>query len=243
MKITCAMCGAECWTDHKFVKCILKLCTYSLTQWKHPKVIRSPFNIVRLRHPYHYNRFWEALNENLKASAPHMLKTALRSGVSLRRSSLKQQKLSWVLRNMNIRIDLKRMMNVSLSCYMWTTWPMWSGKITWAPNPKLDKFRHLRGQAKKQLHEMKNHWWDRKADEVQKYADSNNSKQFFRALKTVYGPTHDLDPPIYYQLMDQHWSRTRRLWKNDGQNILATYWTDLHQSAPLHLTRSLSSPL
>ena len=36
---------------------------------------------------------------------------------------------------------------------------------------------------------MKDHWWYRKADEVQMYADSNNSKQFFRTLKTVYGPT------------------------------------------------------
>ena len=27
--------------------------------------------MARLRHPYHYNRFWETLDEKLKASAPH----------------------------------------------------------------------------------------------------------------------------------------------------------------------------
>ena len=45
-------------------------------------------------------------------------------------------KLSWVLRNMNIKIGLKRIMSVSLSCYMQRTRPMWSGKITQAPNPR-----------------------------------------------------------------------------------------------------------
>ena len=81
---------------------------------------------------------------------------------------------------------------------------MWSGKMTLASKAKVDKFRHPKGQTKKGLHKMKDYWWDRKADEVQKYADSNNSNQFFRALKTVFR-FHDLDPPLYYQLMDQHW--------------------------------------
>ena len=113
--------------------------------------------------------------------------------------------------------------------------------MTQTPNPRQTNSDISDDKPRKGLCEMKDHWWDRKTDEVQKYADSNNSKQLIRALKTVYRPTQS-GPTFYYQMMDQHWSRTRRPWENDGQNISANYWTDFHQSAPLHLTRFLSSP-
>lgn len=43
---------------------------------------------------------------------------------------------------------------------------------------------------------MKDKWWAGKAEEVQKYADSHNSKQFFGALKTVYGPSKSGSTPL-----------------------------------------------
>ena len=36
---------------------------------------------------------------------------------------------------------------------------------------------------------MQDHWWQEKATEVQRYADTHNSKKFFSALKTVFGPS------------------------------------------------------
>ena len=36
---------------------------------------------------------------------------------------------------------------------------------------------------------MHDKWWEKKAEEVQSFADSNNSKQFFSSLKTVFGPS------------------------------------------------------
>ena len=68
--ITHAMHGAECWTDHRLVKSIIKL-HIAPSQCKCPKVIRSPFSMSKLRHTYHYNRFGETLDEKLKASEPH----------------------------------------------------------------------------------------------------------------------------------------------------------------------------
>ena len=167
------------------------------------------------------------------------MKKALRSHASSRRSSLKQQMLSWVLRNADIRIGWVRMTNLSLSCYIRRTRPMWSGKMTLGPNPR---------QANSDISEDKPRRdcmrWKRiggterqmKCKSMQTQTTPNSSSELWRLSM---GP-HNLHPPLYYQLMDQHWSRTR---KNNGQNILATYWTDLHQSAPLHLTKSLSSPL
>ena len=77
------------------------------------------------------------------------------------------------------------------------------------PNPRQTNSDISRGQAQKGLWEMKDHWWDRKADEVQKshwwdrkadevqkYADLNNSKHFFGAPKTVYGPSWSGPTPL-----------------------------------------------
>ena len=43
---------------------------------------------------------------------------------------------------------------------------------------------------------MKDAWWDRKAEEVQMYADTHNSKKFFSALKAVYGPSKPGSTPL-----------------------------------------------
>ena len=37
------------------------------------------------------------------------------------------------------------------------------------------------------LREMQNSWLSKKADEIQQYADSNNSKRFYDVLMTIYG--------------------------------------------------------
>ena len=34
---------------------------------------------------------------------------------------------------------------------------------------------------------MQDQWWQDKAAEVQYYADTHNSKKFFRSLKTIFG--------------------------------------------------------
>lgn len=36
--------------------------------------------------------------------------------------------------------------------------------------------------------EIHNAWYHNKAEEIQQYTDSHNSKRFYDALKTVYGP-------------------------------------------------------
>ena len=43
---------------------------------------------------------------------------------------------------------------------------------------------------------MQDSWWDKKADEVQYYADRNYSKEFFTLLKTVHGPQRPSTTPF-----------------------------------------------
>ena len=60
-----------------------------------------------------------------------------------------------------------------------------SAFITWqndhSSQAKKDRYKHLKKQAQRKLREMKDAWWDRKAEEVQVYADTHNSKKFFSA--------------------------------------------------------------
>ena len=111
--------------------------------------------------------------------------------------------------------------------------------------PKLQiqgKFRHLRGQAQKGLHKMKDHWWDRKADELQKYADSNNSKQFFRVLRTIYGPTQSWPTPLLsadgstlikdQDVLREQWSEHFSNILNRPSSVIAT----AHDQIPQHPT-------
>ena len=43
---------------------------------------------------------------------------------------------------------------------------------------------------------MHDKWWEKKAEEVQGFADSNNSKQFFNSLKTVFDPSKSGSSPL-----------------------------------------------
>ena len=99
------------------------------------------------------------------------LKTAQRGGASLRRSSLKQKKLSLLCK----KCEHQGWFDENDECITQLLHANNQAYVEWQNDPdskaKTDKFRHLRGQAQKGLCQMKDNWWDRKADEVQKYAD------------------------------------------------------------------------
>ena len=41
---------------------------------------------------------------------------------------------------------------------------------------------------------MENNWWAGKAAQIQSYANINDTKNFYEALKSVYGPSRFLHP-------------------------------------------------
>ena len=67
-----------------------------------------------------------------------------------------------------------------------------TAKLACLPNPHCHqskaRFTKVKAQLQKELRQMENTWWDRKADEIQHLADAGDSRGFFQALKTVYGP-------------------------------------------------------
>ena len=63
----------------------------------------------------------------------------------------------------------------------------WQGEPSCTSNK--EKFKDLYSRVWTELRKMQDLWWQKKAEEVQHYADTHITKQFFNAIKTVYGPS------------------------------------------------------
>uniref|UniRef100_K7E0P4 RNA-directed DNA polymerase n=1 Tax=Monodelphis domestica TaxID=13616 RepID=K7E0P4_MONDO len=62
--------------------------------------------------------------------------------------------------------------------------------------PKKDRFKSLQVTAQREIRKMQDRWWKKRAEEIQHFADMKNYKQFFSALKTVYGPLKPTTTPL-----------------------------------------------
>ena len=61
---------------------------------------------------------------------------------------------------------------------------------------KKTAFTNIRRTVQIRLRMMQNSWLAAKADEIQKYADTHDSKRFYDALKEVYGPQSSSTSPL-----------------------------------------------
>ena len=61
---------------------------------------------------------------------------------------------------------------------------------------KHNNFKQARSKLQRRLREMKDDWWKKKAEEIQMYADTKNTKMFYSSLKEVYGPRQVSTAPI-----------------------------------------------
>ena len=68
---------------------------------------------------------------------------------------------------------------------------------------KRDRFKHLQRQAQAALRRMQDEWWEEKADEIETYAATKNSKLFFSAIKEVYDPTKPRTTPLLSTLLKE----------------------------------------
>ena len=53
-----------------------------------------------------------------------------------------------------------------------------------------ERFSSKRATVQRKLWWMENNWWAEKAAQIQSYANINDTKSFYEALKAVYGPRH-----------------------------------------------------
>jgi len=58
------------------------------------------------------------------------------------------------------------------------------------------KWKQLRSCAQKELRQAENKWWSDKANEIQSYADANETQKFYDTIKAAYGPRHHSVHPV-----------------------------------------------
>lgn len=185
--ITRAMRGAECWTDHRLVRATLQLRIAPHHQ-KRPKTGRTAFNISRLQQPSYLQSFQSRLDDQLSANGPltgtptekwNQFKEVVTETAKTVLGPKFRKNQDWFDENNSA---IEELLNKKNKAFMeWQNDPKSA--------PKKDRFKSLQASAQREIRMMQDDWWNRKAEEVQRYADTNLAKQFFGALKTIYGPS------------------------------------------------------
>lgn len=209
----------DCWTDHRLVMSKLKL---KLKRKPHAPVQekRRRFDLNKLRDPASLETYRTTLAHNLTAHAVggrtlNTLWTNIRDSVLQTAEETigfsTQRNQDWFDENDDAISDLINQKRLA--------------KIDFENNPRSQqkeaRFKALKSQAQTGLRNMKNQWWIQKAQEIQGYADRNQTREFYKATRAIYGPMSN--PPVPLKSADN--STTLR----DDEEIL-NRWAEHFQS-------------
>ena len=156
-------------------------------QRKRPKTVRAAFDIAKLKKGRLYERFKDTLDANIQNATPaedttdkwDQFKNVVNETAKSVLGPKQQMHQDWFDNNDKQIIQLLQEKNNAF-----IAWQNGYSSRAKKPVQALEKA----GTEKTKLREMKDTWWDRKA-EVQMYADTHSSKKFFSPLKAVYGPS------------------------------------------------------
>ena len=69
VRVTRAMRGAECWTDHRLIRAVLSL-HLPRPHRNRPRTVRASYNVAGLKNPHCLSCFQDLLDERLQAGLP-----------------------------------------------------------------------------------------------------------------------------------------------------------------------------
>ena len=192
--VTKAMCGADCWTDHRLIVSKLKLHIQPLRR-PQGKTASKRLHLAGLEDKCFRQYFSDALDKRLEELpldsgnieedwATFRSETYATAQKILGCSSRKHQ--DWFDENdkeIKALLDEKHRLHKEYLCDTKST-------------AKKAAFCNVRRQAQLKLRKMKDTWLKNKSKEIQTYADTKNSKKFYNAIKAVYGPQTSGTSPI-----------------------------------------------
>ncbi|XP_047502747.1 uncharacterized protein LOC125048220 [Penaeus chinensis] len=191
VRVTRAMCGADCWTDNRLIVSKCKLCILPKRRPQGQKSAKR-LNISKLKNSNIAQEFARDLDDRLpdtpqdEQDSTEEQWTAFREVVystaleHLGPATRKQQ--DWFDEN---DVEIQALLSEKHQLFR-------THQNDPTPRAKKDAF----ACAKSKVHEMQDTWYCKKAEEIQGYADSHNAKRFYNALKTVYGPQSTGSSPL-----------------------------------------------
>ena len=192
VRITRAMRGADCWTDHLLLRCRLSFSIVSRRRRQQANV-KKKLDVQKLCKP----EIKETLVTNLAKQLEHLptegdiekawanFRVAVYDAARLTLGHKKRKHQDWFDNNEEIATLLQEKEAA------FTAWL--HDKDSQA---KHDRLRNIRSKVQSELRRMRDTWWENKAAELQQYADEHNPKKFFAGLKNVYGPTSNAMAPV-----------------------------------------------
>ncbi|KAL8592948.1 hypothetical protein ACOMHN_050775 [Nucella lapillus] len=169
--------------------------TSPLTHRKKSKFVRPSYKIAKLKHLIHRDYFVSSLDNKLTSHGPltgsptqqwDQFSTMVKEAAQSTLGPKKRVHQDWFDENDEA---ITQLLDEKQKPYL-----AWQNDFS--SNSEQDHFKHLQRRAQTGLRRMQDEWWNKKADEVQLYADTKNSRMFFSALKAVYGPSRPSTTPL-----------------------------------------------
>ncbi|KAI8501811.1 hypothetical protein Bbelb_202230 [Branchiostoma belcheri] len=194
VRVTKSMCGADCWTDHRLIRSKLNM---HIKPKRRPqgKPANKRLNTRLLEDSSVKNNLRDNLDNKLRdlnfcsngaeedwTALKEVLYNTARSHLGLQ--TRKHQ--DWFDENDE---DIQKLLDEKHAAYR-------AFQQANRSDAKKALYNASKAKVQAKLREMQDSWLSHKADEIQMFADSNNTKHFYDALKAIYGPQSTGTSPL-----------------------------------------------
>nr|VZI47700.1 unnamed protein product [Spirometra erinaceieuropaei] len=189
--VTKAIAGADGWTDHRLVISKMRI---RLQPRRRPQCKRPPgkLNVALLSLPAHHLHFSNELAQRLHNLPIADAAAAANASVENRRCQMRDTVQSTALavlgRAPRQHQDWFDDNDAAIRNLLAEKNRLHKAYVDHPTEDSKTAFFRSRRQLQQRLREMQDAWTARKAEEIQGYADRNEWKNFFSAIKAVYGP-------------------------------------------------------
>ena len=187
VRVTKAMCGADCWTDHRLILSKLNL------RIQHPRRPQKPkppkrLNVSKLECKETADEFSKKISSELSKADPTENSSIEEKWASFRDTvhctalellgPARRSNKDWFDDNDE---EIQRLLDSNHKA-----------RLAHQSDPncstKANIYKRTRSTVQKSIRKMKDDWLSSKADEIQGYADCHDTKRFYDSIKTLYGP-------------------------------------------------------
>lgn len=221
--LTRAAKGSEdCWTDHRLIRSSMNI-HLSSRHRKLQKSKRRKLNTAALKNPEVKADFQAQLNMTLRHAPQNIDLTVHEKWEFIKKAILVtctqtigyecRKSQDWFDENdeeIHSLLDRKRKAFISLQNHPRT-------------RRKEATYRQLKSEVQRRTRELKDQWWQTKAQEIQSYADKHDMRMFFQETRSIYGPRKGGQAPILSQdgshLLKES-NEIRERWREHFQQLL-----------------------
>ena len=186
--VTKAMCGADCWTDHRLIISKTKLHIQSMRRPQGQKIAKL-LNTHKLKLQSVQHELAITLERQLNEGTGNdwdSLKTTVHSAALQVLGMATRNHQDWFNDN---DVVIQNLLEEKRKLYQ-------AHESDPTSESKKDAYVSKRGEVQRKLRNMHDTWLSNKADEIQGYADRHDMKRFFDSLKTIYSPPTSGSSPI-----------------------------------------------